>query len=258
MLAHPNIRLLLNTDYREIEKEVSFDRMIYTGQLDEFFDYAHGPLPYRSLRFESQTLDAEWGLDAATVNYPNEYDFTRVVEWKRLTGQKSPLTTLMTEYPEPHKVGENDPYYPIPGEQSASILARYQQDADKLKPSILFAGRLADYLNMTDIVVVPNRVTYFDAVILEGMALGKVIITNLRGGNRLLSEQSDGVICLESMTSASMRSVLERLASDQALCESLGAHNEALYSTNYTPECLAKRHLDLARTVLRQDDKPIH
>ena len=145
MLSNPNIKVLLNTDYREIAGEVRFNRMIYTGPIDEFFDYMHGPLPYRSLRFKLVTLVEEWHQEGGTVNYPNEYDFTRITEQKHLTGQRLPWTTLVMEYPEQYEPGRNEPYYPIPREENRERYALYEKEARKLMGSVLFAGRLADY-----------------------------------------------------------------------------------------------------------------
>lgn len=145
MLSHPNIKVLLNTDYREIVGDVRFNRMIYTGPVDAFFDYVHGPLPYRSLRFEFCTFQTEFYQQTGSVNYPNEYDFTRITEFKRLTGQDSQKTTIVTEYPRAHMSGETEPYYPIPREENRILFQQYKAEAGQLNRSVLFAGRLADY-----------------------------------------------------------------------------------------------------------------
>lgn len=145
MLAHPNIHVLLKADYKDIAGEVKYDRMAYSGAVDSFFDYTHGPLPYRSLRFEFQTLDQEWFQETGTVNYPNEYDFTRITEQKRLTGQTLPKTTITVEYPQRYEIGVNDPYYPIPRDENRVIHERYLGEVRKMQGKVLFAGRLADY-----------------------------------------------------------------------------------------------------------------
>lgn len=145
MLQHPNIRVMLKTDYKEIAREIEFERMVYTGSIDEFFDYEYGPLPYRSLRFQFCTLDQEWYQEVATVNYPNEYDFTRITEQKHLSGQASPKTTITVEYPEPYTKGQNIPYYPIPHEENRKRYSLYAERAKELSPSVLFVGRLAEY-----------------------------------------------------------------------------------------------------------------
>lgn len=145
MLAHKNIHILLQTDYREVLDGVKFNRMIYTGPMDEFFDSMHGHLPYRSLRFDFQTRDTEWHQQVGTVNYPNEYDFTRITEQKHLTGQKLAKTTLVVEYPQVHTPGVTEAYYPIPRPENREHYAKYEAEAAKLNGSVLFAGRLADY-----------------------------------------------------------------------------------------------------------------
>ena len=146
MLRHPNIRVLLNTDYKEIVGEVRFNRMIYTGPIDAFFDYMHGPLPYRSLRFEFVNLGVEWYQEVATINYPNEQEFTRVTEQKHLSGQRLPSTTLVYEYPEPYRPGQNEPFYPVPQEVNRERYRLYLKEAERLRKTVLFVGRLADYM----------------------------------------------------------------------------------------------------------------
>jgi UDP-galactopyranose mutase len=154
MLKHPNIRLLLNTDYQEIVGDIRFNRMVYTGPIDAFFDYAHGPLPYRSLHFERRTVEQEWHQEVGTVNYPNEYDCTRITEQKYLTGQDNAKSTLMIEYPRRYVPGENEPFYPTPREENRELYKRYLTEARKLGGTVIFAGRLADYkyYNMDQVV----------------------------------------------------------------------------------------------------------
>jgi UDP-galactopyranose mutase len=145
MLDSPNVRLLLNTDYREILEEIQFNRMIYTGPIDLFFDYMYGELPYRSLRFEFTTHEQSSYQEVGTVNYPNDYQFTRTTEQKYLTGQRAERTTVIAEYPEPYIIGKNEPYYPVPQEQNQLRLGKYRQEIAKLNGTVVFAGRLADY-----------------------------------------------------------------------------------------------------------------
>ena len=145
MLAHPNIKVMLNTDHQEIEGGVQYGRLIYTGPIDAYFGYKHGPLPYRSLRFEFETREVAQHQAVGTVNYPNDYAFTRVTEQKYLSGQHSPVTTLVTEYPQAHVVGENEPYYPVLQEENRSLYERYAAEARALQGRVMFAGRLADY-----------------------------------------------------------------------------------------------------------------
>ncbi|RXT13977.1 UDP-galactopyranose mutase [Ammoniphilus sp. CFH 90114] len=145
MLRHPNIKLLLNTDYRELIGAIKFDRMIYTGPIDEYFQYKHGTLPYRSLRFEFQNMNQEYYQEVGTINYPHEYDFTRVLEQKHLTGQNSRHTTISFVFPQSYNPKENEPYYPIPREDNRKSYGLYAKEAEQIKDQVLFAGRLADY-----------------------------------------------------------------------------------------------------------------
>jgi UDP-galactopyranose mutase len=148
MLSHPNIKILLNTDYRDILNEVSFREMVYTGPIDDFFDYRFGKLPYRSLEFHHQTVQRETYQEAPVVNYPNEELFTRITEFKYLTGQKHPHTSVVFEYPR----ASGDPYYPVPRAENAAIYARYQELA--AMTNVHFTGRLATYkyYNMDQVV----------------------------------------------------------------------------------------------------------
>lgn len=148
MLDHPNIKLLLHTDYREVKETLPYREMIYTGPVDEFFDYRFGKLPYRCLEFKHETLNVPQHQPVAVVNYPNDYEFTRVTEFKHLTGQEHPKTSIVYEYPR----SEGDPYYPIPRAENAGIYKRYQTLADQ--ENVHFVGRLATYkyYNMDQVV----------------------------------------------------------------------------------------------------------
>ena len=149
MLDHPNIKVLLNCDYREVEKEVSFREMIYTGPVDTYFDYCYGKLPYRSLEFKHETHDQAVFQSAPVVNYPNEQPYTRVTEFKYLTGQEHNRTSIVYEFPQ----AEGDPYYPVPRKENAAIYAKYKALADRTA-GVTFVGRLATYkyYNMDQIV----------------------------------------------------------------------------------------------------------
>jgi len=153
MLADKNIDVLLGVDYKKLEEIIKFNRIIYTGPIDYFFDFQFGRLPYRSLRFEMKTLDIEFYQEAGVINYPNDYDFTRVTEYKHITGQKHKKTTICYEYPQEYKEGNNVPAYPIPKKEYKEIYLRYKKEADKLK-SVYFLGRLAEYryMNMDECV----------------------------------------------------------------------------------------------------------
>ncbi|MFL6283363.1 MAG: UDP-galactopyranose mutase [Pyrinomonadaceae bacterium] len=149
MLDHPNIKVMLNCDYREIESEVSYGEMIYTGPVDAFFDYRYGKLPYRSLEFKHETHDREQFQSAPVVNYPNEHLYTRITEFKYLTGQEHQKTSVVYEFPQ----AEGDPYYPVPRKENAELYAKYKALADAT-PDVHFVGRLATYryYNMDQIV----------------------------------------------------------------------------------------------------------
>lgn len=146
MLTHSNIRLLLNTKWQQVKDDVHFKRMVFTGPIDEYFDYKYGKLPYRSLRFDVKTFPFAQYQQAAVVNYPNEYEYTRITEQKWLTGQNHNHTTILTEYPQDHIPGENTPYYPIPTDENRRQFDLYNQEAKSLNEKVVFAGRLADYM----------------------------------------------------------------------------------------------------------------
>ncbi|WAT15349.1 UDP-galactopyranose mutase [Xanthomonas fragariae] len=150
MLDHPNIKVMLNTGYREIRDELDYDQLVYSGPVDEYFDYCYGKLPYRSLKFEHSTLDQEHFQAVATVNYPAEdVAYTRITEYKHLTGQQHPKTSLTREYPS----AEGDPYYPIPRAENAELYRRYERLAAET-PKVTFLGRLGTYkyYNMDQVV----------------------------------------------------------------------------------------------------------
>lgn len=149
MLAHLNIKIMLNTDYREIINVIPYKEMIFTGPVDEYFDYKFGKLPYRSLEFRHETLNTETFLPTAVVNYPNEHAYTRVTEFKYLTGQKHPKTSVVYEFPR----AEGDPYYPVPRPENAELYNKYKKLADQT-PHVHFVGRLATYkyYNMDQVV----------------------------------------------------------------------------------------------------------
>ena len=149
MLDHPNIKIMLNTDYRDVREFIPFNEMIYTGPIDEFFDYRFGKLPYRCLEFKHETHDRPVFQPAAVVNYPNDYAYTRCTEFKYLTGQEHSKTSVVYEFPQ----AEGDPYYPIPRAENSALYKRYQELADST-PGVHFVGRLASYryYNMDQVV----------------------------------------------------------------------------------------------------------
>lgn len=149
MLRHPNITVMLDTEYAGIVQSADFRRTVFTGPIDEYFDYRFGTLPYRSLRFEHVTLDCQQYQEVAVVNYPQTEKYTRITEYKHLTGQVHAKTSLTYEYP----CSDGDPYYPIPRAQNEALYQRYNELALKQK-DVWFVGRLATYryYNMDQVV----------------------------------------------------------------------------------------------------------
>lgn len=141
LLDHPNITTELGTDYLSERSRWQARHVVYTGPIDAFFDHCYGPLPYRSLRFEHEHLDAVALFQlTGTVNYPNAHAYTRITEFKHLTGQISRGTSIVREYPQ----ANGDPYYPIPRPANDQLLGRYQSLA-QARADVTFVGRLAQY-----------------------------------------------------------------------------------------------------------------
>lgn len=150
MLDHPLIDLRLGVSFNEIRGEVSFDQLVFTGPIDEYFGFRYGRLPYRSLDFRHETLDAPWLQSVAVVNYPREsVSYTRITEYKHLTGQQAAVTSVSYEFP----CAQGDPYYPIPRPENEALFKRYEALA-RNTPDVLFVGRLATYryYNMDQVV----------------------------------------------------------------------------------------------------------
>jgi UDP-galactopyranose mutase len=163
--SSPGVKLMLNTDYKEVVETIPHDHLVYTGPIDEFFDYCFGPLPYRSLRFENEsfgpdelnireTISGKPGFwqPAMQVNYPNDEEFTRIVEIKHATGQQCASTTIVREYPDDFAPGK-EAYYPIPTAETSVLYRKYAYKAEEL-PNVSFIGRLATYryYNMDQVV----------------------------------------------------------------------------------------------------------
>jgi UDP-galactopyranose mutase len=150
MLDHKGIELELGVDFEDVRGEVVYDRLIFTGPVDEYFDFRHGKLPYRSLKFRHETLDQEWFQPVGTVNHPAESTpYTRISEYKHMTGQKAGRTTITYEYPS----AEGDPYYPVPRPENQALYKKYEAMALET-PNVHFVGRLATYryYNMDQVV----------------------------------------------------------------------------------------------------------
>ena len=140
MVNNPRIHIMLNTDYKDVIKDLNYEKLIYTGPVDYFFDYKHGKLTYRSIRFEFETLNCSSFQEAAVVNYPNDYDFTRITEFNKMTGQDSNKTTILREYP----TWQGEPYYPYPTKECEDQYNLYKEECSK-EDKVIFIGRLAEY-----------------------------------------------------------------------------------------------------------------
>ena len=149
MLAHPNISVMLQTDFQNVADLLPWKHLIYTGPIDAFFHHKYGKLPYRSLAFEHVHHAVPQWQSVGTINHPNDCAYTRVTEFKHLTGQQHAGTSLVYE----HACAEGDPYYPVPTDASAALYERYREEADAL-PDVTFVGRLASYryYNMDQVV----------------------------------------------------------------------------------------------------------
>ena len=157
MLDHPNIKIMLNTDYRDVLGVVPYREMIFTGPVDQYFNYCYGKLPYRSLEFRHETLDQEQLLPVAVVNYPQQHEYTRITEFKQLTGQQHAKTGVVYEYPQ----AEGDPYYPIPKPECTELYNKYKALAEQT-PGVHFVGRLATYKYYNMDQVVAQALTMYD------------------------------------------------------------------------------------------------
>jgi UDP-galactopyranose mutase len=161
MLDHPNITVMLNCDYREAREWLPHRHLIFTGPIDEFYDFRFGPLPYRSIDFKFETHDREWYQKAPVINYPNDYAYTRITEFKYLTGQQHHKTSIVYEFP----TAEGDPYYPIPNPANAIQYKQYQELGQEEK-NVTFAGRLGTY-----------RYYNMDQVVAQALAIHKKVLS---------------------------------------------------------------------------------
>ncbi|GMR25219.1 MAG: UDP-galactopyranose mutase [Ignavibacteria bacterium] len=160
MLSHKNIEIVLNTDYKKIINDIKFDKLIYTGPIDYFFDHEFGKLSYRSIRFEYRNFDMEYYQSTAQINYVNHSEkFTRVVEHKYLSGQKVKDTTVSFEYPQ----SKGEPFYPIPTDENRQTYLEYSNRAKGLK-NVQFIGRLAEYQYYNMDQVVANTLKKFEEI----------------------------------------------------------------------------------------------
>jgi UDP-galactopyranose mutase len=159
MLDHPNIRVELGTSWNEVRDRARARRIVFTGPIDQFFECRFGALPYRSLQFEHVTREVEWAQPVAVVNYPQTERYTRVTEYKHLTGQVHPRTSLTYEYPS----DEGDPYYPIPRPENQRLYQMYRAAAQRV-PDVWFVGRLGSYQYLNMDQVVAQALATFDRI----------------------------------------------------------------------------------------------
>jgi UDP-galactopyranose mutase len=181
MLDHPNIKIMLNCDYQEISEEIPYRQLIYTGPIDAFFNYRYGKLPYRSLEFKHETHDTEQFQSAPVVNYPNEQAFTRITEFKYLTGQEHKKTSIVYEFPR----AEGDPYYPVPRKENANLYAKYKTLADA-RSDVRFVGRLATYRYYNMDQIVAQALTEYGKMVgkkRQEAAVAKAAVGNSNGSN---------------------------------------------------------------------------
>jgi len=186
MLSHENIKIMLNTDYHEIMDVVPFKKMIFTGPVDEYFDFRFGKLPYRSLRFEFETHHQKQYQSAPVINYPNDYAYTRVTEFKYLTGQECDKTTIVYEYPQ----DEGDPYYPVPRGENAELYRKYAALAEET-PNVHFAGRLATYKYYNMDQVVAQALTLYNKIAASETEIVIPSGTTVSTGSRLTNGKRD-------------------------------------------------------------------
>ncbi len=167
ILEHPNIKIKLGTDYEFVKSPKNeFDRIFYTGSIDEFFNYELGELPYRSVNFKLEEYDREYYQKGAIVNYPCNYDFTRIHEYKYYLNDKSSRTVIAKEYSELYVQGKNDRYYPIPKKENIELYNKYLELAKDSK-NVYFLGRLGDYKYYNMDKAILRAIELFENIIKE-------------------------------------------------------------------------------------------
>jgi UDP-galactopyranose mutase len=178
MLDHDNITVMLGCEWQDVRDEVDFGHLIFTGPVDEYFGHRLGKLPYRSLKFRHETVEREWFQPVGVVNYPSpDVPYTRITEYKHLTGQASRRTSLTYEFPS----AEGDPYYPVPRPENAALYARYQALADA-EPDVTFVGRLATYRYYNMDQVVAQALTVHDRLAGRKAARVRAVASVRQGG----------------------------------------------------------------------------
>jgi len=167
MLEHKNIKVILNTDFETFKNQnedlLKDARIFYTGSIDEYFDYKFGQLPYRSVNFKFEEYDREFYQSHACINYPNNYDFTRIHEYKHYLNDKSDKTVIAKEYSEFFDLGKNERYYPISSEENQKLYEQYLEEAKK-ENNIYFLGRLGDYKYYNMDLAIARAIELFEEI----------------------------------------------------------------------------------------------
>lgn len=160
ILNNKNINILLQTRYQDVLEVIPTKNVVFTGPIDEYYEYCFGELPYRSLEFEFKSVNSEFYQEVGQMNFPNNNDFTRISEFKHLTGQLTACTSVAYEYPRSYSSGNNStPYYPIPRSENNQLYERYNS---LQKGNIIFCGRLADYKYYNMDQVIARALTVFE------------------------------------------------------------------------------------------------
>jgi len=141
MLSNPLITVELGCDFAQIKDKIEYERLFFTGAIDEFFDYEYGALPYRSLDLQFETLECEYFQTKAVVNYPNDADFTRITEFKHFLDEKSDKTIILKEFPQEFKIDQNERFYAILNKKNRDLHQKYLKKVQ----NVMFLGRLGDY-----------------------------------------------------------------------------------------------------------------
>ena len=162
MISHPKVTVILNSDFADM-KDISYDRLFYTGSIDEYFSYKYGVLPYRSLRFDIKKKNIEYYQNVTTVRYPNNYDFTRIYEHKYFLNEKSDSTYISIEYPEEFCLSKNERFYPVANAETAALYDKYKLESLNLK-NTFFCGRLGEYKYINMDVIVKKALALFSNI----------------------------------------------------------------------------------------------
>jgi UDP-galactopyranose mutase len=203
MLDHQNIKIMLNCDYREIEEDISYRELIYTGPVDAYFDYYYGKLPYRSLEFKHETHNMPVYQSAPVVNYPNEQLYTRITEFKYLTGQDHAKTSIVYEFPRT----QGEAYYPVPCRENAELYAKYKALADATS-KVHFVGRLATYKYYNMDQIVAQALTTYGKMISAKRAQALAMSAGQAGnGHRNIQPFNDQALRPEMTVAVERRSV---------------------------------------------------